>query len=230
MNIHSITKSATSHLSGIRNRLFDLIPNTTVNTPEKFNKMGVVLSRPDVNRLIMGATALLTQPLIDYYNPNVDEDTAKTSTCRTIGKIVAGTAVGCGVRSLCFYTTKLLTSGGENGPAWRKWLLPSNAIVRYLNKRHGGWLKKYNNTISTLLGLVAMLFTNVALDVPLTNKISKALMDFMHIKQEPAEPNPTNANNNPVRKEEHKPYDVKEKFRDIFLNDGNFANGRRESV
>ena len=51
-------------------------------------------------RIILGATALATQPFFDYYNKNVDEDTRKVSTARTIAKIIAGTAVGIAVRLL----------------------------------------------------------------------------------------------------------------------------------
>jgi hypothetical protein len=51
-------------------------------------------------RLVLGVASLSTQPLFDYYNKNVDHDTRKYSTARTIAKIVVGTTEGCIVRAL----------------------------------------------------------------------------------------------------------------------------------
>ena len=48
--------------------------------------------------MILGATALATQPVIDLKNKEVDEETRMTSVARTIAKIVAGTIVGVVVR------------------------------------------------------------------------------------------------------------------------------------
>lgn len=50
-------------------------------------------------RLVLGVASLSTQPLFDYYNKNVDQDTRKYSTARTIAKIVVGTTEGCIVRA-----------------------------------------------------------------------------------------------------------------------------------
>ena len=36
------------------------------------------------NRLILGISALASQPFIDYYNKNVDEKTRKYSVCKAI--------------------------------------------------------------------------------------------------------------------------------------------------
>lgn len=187
MNIRSVSNlisgNPVSH--GIRRRLFDMIPNMTIKKEDLVFKIGRVLSRPDVGRAVMGATAILTQPFIDYYNPKVDRDTAKVSTCRTIGKIIAGTTVGCLVRSMCYYGTQALTSLKPNAPAWRKSLLPPEIIVRYMNKHHPNWIKNYNSALATLIGLGAMLFTNVLVDVPFTNFITKKLMPIIGGKKTP---------------------------------------------
>lgn len=178
MNICGVSKIMNKSWTGlnIRRRIFDLIPNITIKDPAKMNHWGTIISRPDVNRGIMGATALLTQPYIDYHNHKVDHETAAVSTCRTIGKIVAGTAVGCLVRSGCYYLTKACTTVEENAPKWKQWLMPSPKIQKILAKRNNDWFKNYNNTLATLLGLGAMLITNVLLDVPLTNLITKQLI------------------------------------------------------
>ena len=49
-------------------------------------------------RLILGATALATQPFIDLNNKSVDKETRMTSVARTLAKIIAGTLVGVIVR------------------------------------------------------------------------------------------------------------------------------------
>lgn len=161
---------------GIRRRLFDLIPNMTVNGGSKVNNWGVILSRPDVNRGIMGVTALLTQPYIDYHNHKVDQETASVATCRTIAKIIAGTTVGCAVRSACYYLVNACTSASPKAPKWKRWLMPNPNVERYIRRRNVDWFKNYKNTLATIIGLSAMLFTNVLLDVPLTTYLSKKLL------------------------------------------------------
>ena len=118
MNIRSVSNLVckNSPVQGLKRRIFGMFPNVTVNNEELFTKIGSVISRPDVGRAIMGITAIGTQPFIDYYNSKVDRDTAKVSTSRTIGKIIAGTGVGCAVRAMCYYGTKLLTCTNPNAP------------------------------------------------------------------------------------------------------------------
>ena len=184
MNIRGISKLASSGTtSKLGRRLFDALPNITVNKEELLCNIGRVISRPDVGRGIMGATAILTQPFIDYYNPKVDRETAKVSTSRTIGKIIAGTTVGCCVRSLCYYGTRALTCLKPDAHWVRKILLPPATVVSYLNRRFGAdWIKNYNSALATLIGLGVMLFTNVLLDVPFTNYISKKVRPLFGLK------------------------------------------------
>lgn len=178
MNTSGVSKFMYRFSSGLnlRKRLFELIPNMTVKNSQRCSDIGVIISRPDVNRGIMGATALLTQPFIDYYNPKVDKETAGVSTCRTGAKIIAGTTVGMGVRNLCYNAIKAFTSTNPSSQPWRRWLMPSQKIERYISKRNVDWFKNYKNTLATTLGLAAMLVTNLALDVPLTNFLSKTFL------------------------------------------------------
>jgi hypothetical protein len=132
----------------------------------------------------MGATALLTQPYIDAHNPNVDKETAMTSMCRTTGKVIAGTTVGCIVRSACYYLTNACTSENHNAPKWKKWLMPTEKMQRIMSSHNIDWFKSYKNILSTILGLTAMLATNVLLDVPLTSFISQKLINLRKSKQE----------------------------------------------
>ena len=197
---------------GIGSRILDCIPNSTINTSDRCNRIGNALSRPDVNRLVMGGTAVVTQPFFDYYNPDVDEDTAKTSACRTLGKILAGTFVGCIVRNLCYRATEVITNVNPGVEGFRSSFLPTNEqIVKFQSTNQLDWLKKYRNGLSTIIGLVVMLFTNFLFDAPLTNKITNKLLTYFNLKEapdknEPKNPDTTNPNvikdkpNNPVDK------------------------------
>ncbi len=223
MNIRSVSNSAFTKfpMEELQHRLFRLIPNINVSREELFCNIGRVLSRPDVGRGIMGATAIVTQPLIDYYNPKVDRDTAKVSTFRTIGKIIAGTTVGCAVRSACYYGVKALTNLDPNAKPCRKSLLPMDKVVQYLTNKNPDWIKNYNSTLAMIIGLGAMLFTNVMLDVPFTNFISKKLLNKYTNPNKEINPNPNIdiATQNTVNSDNctNKQKDVKDKFHEIFV-------------
>lgn len=178
MNVNGMQKNITQFSSGlgIRRRLLKIIPNIDVQENPELTDWAHIINRPDVNRGIMGLTAILTQPLIDRYNPNVDEETAKTSMYRTIGKIVAGTTVGCIVRSSVYYLLETFMDTRLNAPKWKRTLMPDVDIQASLNTSRKGWFKGYKNIISTGVGLTVMLFTNPLLDVPMTSFITEKLM------------------------------------------------------
>lgn len=178
MNISGVSEKTYGSITGLnlRRRIFDILPDLTIKNPIKYNKLGPIISRPDVNRGILGATALLTQPYIDSHNHKVDEETAAVSACRTTGKVLAGTAAGVGVRSVCCYLVDNCTSIDKNAPKWKKWLMPSQKVENEINKRNLDWFKNHKNSLATLLSLGVMLFTNVLIDVPLTNLISNCLI------------------------------------------------------
>ena len=178
MNISCVSKNNNNSLfCSVKRRIFGLIPNfSPIDNPEKCNRFGTIINRPHINRGIMGATALLSQPFIDYFNPKVDEETAAVSTCRTIGKVVAGTSVGMGVRWLCYRGIDFLTSEDKDAPKWKRRLMPSQNIEKSISKKNIDWFKNYKSTLATIAGLSVMLLTNVALDVPFTNWISSKLI------------------------------------------------------
>lgn len=185
MNINGISKSITPACYGIglKRRVFELIPNILIKDSPILNDFGNFINRPDVNRGIMGVTALLTQPFIDKHNPDVDKETAETSMCRTIGKIVAGTTVGCIVRSGVYYLMNACTSLDPNAPNWKKLLMPSTRMQRAISAHNIDWFKSYKNVLATALGLGIMLITNPLLDVPLTSLITKRLTTWRKSKQ-----------------------------------------------
>lgn len=151
-------------------KLLDKSPSHTSNdernTVKKWNSWTYVVSHPMWNRGIMGATALLTQPTIDYYNHRVDDETRTVSRNRTIAKIIAGTLVGMFVvRGPVHKAVKAMTD--INGKKkFSRWLLPKKYIEKLKNNEEE--LTTYRSTLAMLMALIAMCYTNFALDAPLT--------------------------------------------------------------
>lgn len=131
--------------------------------PMKFlNTCATKIAGPE-NRLILGVSALASQPFIDYYNKNVDKKTRKYSVCKTISKIIIGTTVGVIVRSLAIkYSANLLKSVDV-----------SKIIPDALKNPESR--KILQNTIGDILGLVMCLFTNFLIDAPLTKRSTNFL-------------------------------------------------------
>ena len=117
------------------------------------------------NRLILGVSALASQPFIDFYNKSVDEETRKYSTCKTVAKIIVGTTVGVIVRALAIrYSAALIKNVDVSKVA------PD--ILKKAESR-----KILQNTIGDLLGLGTCLFTNFLIDAPLTKKGTNLLAE-----------------------------------------------------
>ena len=53
-----------------------------------------------------------------------------------------------------------------------------------MNRRDVDWVKNYNSVLASLVGLGVMLFTNMMLDVPLTNYISKKVMPLFGLNSD----------------------------------------------
>ncbi len=162
-----------------------IIKNKAIKSVLDFS--GKYLHAPE-QRIILGATALATQPLIDLKNKNVDEETRKTSVARTIAKIIAGTLVGVAVRyaGIAFvrrytkYTPvinaqglveKLIPQKGRSFfvPLFTKKLKPGQESIfpiskKALDKR----IEKYIKAMGTLAATIAMIGTNFLCDAPLT--------------------------------------------------------------
>ena len=114
-------------------RIWDAIPQHTQTESakklEQWKKIDEFISRPAENRGIMGATALLTQPAIDYYNNKVDEETRRVARNRTIAKIIAGASVGMFVVRGPIYKliTKMTDTNGKS--RFSKSLLPKKYLT-----------------------------------------------------------------------------------------------------
>ena len=161
----------------ITQKIFDIIPNMTIKDGpglKRLYKAGDIMGRPMQNRLIMGATAIVSQPFIDEHNKRVDKKTARASRNRTIGKILAGTAVGCVVRGGIFKFVNMTTNKDISTDRWDNLLTPRNSqrVMPHLYKNR---MRNYKTVGATALALVVMLFTNILIDMPLTNKIANFL-------------------------------------------------------
>lgn len=160
--------------SSFYERFFKSLPNKDILDPAKYNRMGKALASPHYNRLALGLGAICTQPAIDRFNPRVDENTAKASSYRTIGKILACTTVGFCVRGGCYkLTEKFAHASQEEGST----VLTPKAILRETNPElRKNMLKLHKNAFSTFFALGVMVFTNFLLDAPLTTLISNYLI------------------------------------------------------
>lgn len=160
----------------IKQKMLDVIPSSTLKDTrkrvERWEKIDGMISRPAENRLIMGATALVTQPAIDYYNHKVDEETRRVSRNRTIAKILAGTGVGILVRGTCYGIISKMTN--LNGKSkFSKALIPKHYIDKLAADPK--LLKNYRNTFSMGIALLAMCVTNFVLDAPITVYLTNKL-------------------------------------------------------
>lgn len=171
-----------SRMSGaITDTIVSAIPKTTISgnkTQKRIDWIGEKFSSPE-NRLILGVSALMTQPFIDAQNKKVDEETRKVSVARTVAKIIAGTLTGYYVRAGCIKLidemTKLpseVKNPNSFGGKLRMLFTPDDAKTGALKS-----LKKYKNALGTTISLVVMLFTNFLIDAPLTKYLTNLFTD-----------------------------------------------------
>jgi hypothetical protein len=130
---------------------------------------GKNISTPE-NRLIIGVSALASQPFIDLYNKDVDEKTRYISCARTIAKTVSGTIIGVAIRLGFTKLTQKYSELSDNAPKAKKFFTPSNAP-----KKMTYAFRQYQNTMGMLLAVGGLLITNFAIDAPLTVYLTNIL-------------------------------------------------------
>lgn len=181
---NSCKKSWKSFIQKIKQKSFNCTPQIDLNFDdklmEKLSNFDKRLSRPAENRLVMGTTALLTQPLIDQYNHRVDEETRTVSRNRTIAKIIAGTIIGILVRGSCYHIVKKMTNI-KGCKKYEKWLLPNKNLEKF--SQNPDLLENYRSALSTCTALLAMCYTNFALDAPLTVSLTNKFNQKSGIKE-----------------------------------------------
>lgn len=151
-------------------KMLDMTPQHTFNESERLMKrlerIDDFISKPMHNRAIMGVTALLTQPFIDYNNKNVDEETRKIAFFNRCAVILAGTSVGMFlVRGPVYSAVESMTNvKGESKLS--KSLLPKKYMKEILENKK--FLKNYQSALAMGISLGLMCITNFYCDAPAT--------------------------------------------------------------
>lgn len=184
MSIGSISNSISQIPRKINQGIVNIVPEMTISNEKTLKGLkwvGEKVSSPE-NRLILGVTALMSQPFIDLNNKKVDEDTRKVSAARTVAKIIAGTTTGVLIRSGCIHAidafTKLPTeiTPDMKFKKLRTLFTPSADILKDLNQ--------YKKSLGTILSLGVMVVTNFLLDAPLTKFLTNKFVDRINTKKE----------------------------------------------
>lgn len=173
-------------MTKIVEHVFNRFPqNMTVKGDKKIsclNWIGENVNSPE-NRLIMGVTAISSQPFIDLYNKDVDEKTRIASCAKTIAKIAVGTTVGVIVRKSAIGIAKkgcLIPDATKNLKKWSTVFTPNG--VNYADEVK--WVKAHSNTMGTVIGTAAGLVTNFVIDMPLTKFFTNVLIKKFEGKDE----------------------------------------------
>lgn len=149
-----------------------------------FKKVSRNVSAPE-QRLIMGVTALFSQPYIDLNNKRVNEETRLMSFSRTLAKIIVGTTVGVLVRKGCTkvvskYTQMDAVAKTKEIGLWAKPKLKHSFLapdcVRTYNKDYH---LNYVNALGSVSGILVSLFTNFLIDAPLTQIMTNGVFKFL---------------------------------------------------
>jgi len=181
--ISSIQNSTTNlnFKSSFYDKFFKNLPNKEIKDVAKFNKLGQALASPHWNRVALGVAAMTFQPCIDYFNPKVDRDTAESSALRTVAKITVCTSVGFIIRGLSY---KLVNKFANGSAKEGSTLLTPKEILEESNKLiRDNKVKLHKNTLSTLVALAVMVFTNFLIDAPLTTFFANKLISKHNSKK-----------------------------------------------
>jgi len=162
----SCYKKAAEKTYKVQQKLFNVLPekcfiNKKFN--DSFERIGKEISSAE-NRLILGITALMSQPFIDGHNKDVDEKTRKVSVARTVAKIIAGTATGYLIRKGCIKAVKNWSEIPKPGIKKIKTLFTPKGAKSVSTDAY----EQYHNAMGTITALIAMMITNFAIDAPLT--------------------------------------------------------------
>lgn len=166
---------------GIIDRIVNICPKHEFNGGRGEKVINFFDKRISVteNRLIIGASALVSQPFIDLYNKDVDEKTRIVSCARTIAKIGVGTVTGVAIRAgFIKLAQKYSVVGDKSTSKIKKIFTPS---IAKSDKTHV--YRQYQSTMGTLLAVAALVFTNFLLDAPLTTICTNLLLKKMGMNE-----------------------------------------------
>lgn len=171
-------------MTKIVENMFNKIPNgMTVKNEKNLRRLdwiGKEITSPQ-NRLIMGVTALATQPFIDLKNDKVDEKTRVMSCAKTLAKILVGTTVGVIVR----HSAIKLAKQGCKDPAkglgkWASVFIPEGVNFQ----KEADFIAQHKNTIGTVIGTLTGIVTNFIIDMPLTKILTSVFIKKFEGKPE----------------------------------------------
>lgn len=163
-------------------RVFDRLPALELKKGKVLNGIkwaGQHISSPQ-NRLILGITALMSQPFIDLHNRHVDDETKKVSAARTVAKIIAGTTTGFAVRYYSIKAVEAFTKKPDKAVRTLESLLFPKGIAHTTVKG----MQQYKLALGTYISLGVMLFTNFLIDAPLTKLLTNIFVKKIHDKDE----------------------------------------------
>ena len=141
--------------------------------------IGREISSPE-NRLILGITALASQPFIDAQNKTLDDNIKELVIARTIAKIIVGTTTGVIIRKACIKALDYMTTTPDKIKKGTKNIKLRQLLLPAVEKIDPQKLVQYKNTIGTLLALGVMVFTNFLIDAPLTQLGTILLYKLKH--------------------------------------------------
>ncbi|MFI3300469.1 MAG: hypothetical protein R3Y28_03520 [Candidatus Gastranaerophilales bacterium] len=186
-NISSISSSIASSnfarhvqkgVDTAKQTVVDSFPEITVSSEksiENIKKFGQKISSPE-QRVILGATALATQPFIDANNKRVDEKTRKVSVARTIAKILVATTTGYLTRKGCITAIKAWSQKpAKDLPKYKSMFMPNGKDLNI--DVNSDAFKQYQNAAGTIAALAVMTVTNFAIDAPLTKKLTNVFIN-----------------------------------------------------
>ncbi len=189
MNIQPINNSVsmqgkpniswTNLKNSVMQKIIDVVPEHTQKESakrlERWNKIDNWVSKPAQNRFIMGATALMTQPFIDYNNKKVDEETRKMAFFNRLAVILAGTTVGMFIVRGPIHTLTEKMTNLKGNSRFSKALLPKKYLKEITENEK--FLKNYRVALSTSLAVSSCAVTNFLLDAPLTIYLTNSFKD-----------------------------------------------------
>ena len=158
----------------IKQKGLDILPNAEYASAKINNGLEYIGKNfsSDKQRLALGLTAIVTQPVIDAHNKDVDEKTRKVSVARTISKIIAGTTTGFLIRYGCIKGIKAFSQIPKAGiPKYKSIFTPKG-----LKNNNTEAFEQYRNAMGTIVALVVMMFTNFLIDAPLTKFLTNHLI------------------------------------------------------
>lgn len=170
----SVSQRVVNSYRNLKSKAFDLLPNAEYSSEKVIDgikKTGEKISSAE-QRLILGASALMSQPFIDAHNRNVDEETRKVSVARTIAKIIAGTTTGYLIRKGCIKGIKAFSQIPKDGFSSARTVFTPKGIKDNTTDA----FVQYRNAIGTVTALVVMMFTNFIIDAPLTKFLTNLLV------------------------------------------------------